>query len=124
MENFKCICDESQDNDTFKTHFKNCRLFREKFEDIDFKISILLKECNPILIKNYLLRYVKMIDNNINKNKGKNERTPGIISTKNNINDSSLFSKQIETKINKINIKDNIKDNINIKKIFYGLRNQ
>ena len=117
MENFKCICDEDHDNDTFKNHFKNCLLFREKFKELDFKISTLLKECNPILIKICLLRYVKMIDSNINKNNVKKERIPGIKSINNNIsNDSSLISKPIEPKINKISNKDNI----NIKKIFIG----
>ena len=62
MEYFECVCEEIQNNISFKTHLKSCLLLKEKFGDIDYKISIVLKKYNPLLIKNLLLRYIKMID--------------------------------------------------------------
>ena len=62
MKTFKCVCNENHDKNTFKKHFKKCDLFKQKFEDIDFKISALLKDYNPLLIKYFLLRYIKLIE--------------------------------------------------------------
>ena len=73
MEKFKCVCDENLDNKTFKKHFKKCPLFKQNFSGIDFLISMLLKAYNPLLIKNFLLRFIKMIESNVKKGKGKEE---------------------------------------------------
>jgi hypothetical protein len=68
-DSFKCVCNESQDKKSFKEHFKECPLFKKNFEDIDNKISISLKKYDSLLVKNFLLRYIKLIEAKIKKEK-------------------------------------------------------
>jgi hypothetical protein len=72
MESFECVCGQIQNNHKFKKHFKVCVPFRNEFKDLDCKIITLSNKYNPLLMKYFLLRYVKMFESKC-KNNNKNE---------------------------------------------------
>lgn len=111
-----CSCKKELNLTTFKkTHFKDCKIFKNKFSEFDYKMVLLLKKYiinneDLLLVRFLLTRYIKCIDKEINnynnkKNSFKNnsETFPNYMTTK--INEEEKGS------INKIRILN--KDNIN-----------
>lgn len=101
----KCICKKELDINSFKKHFKKCKLFLQEFNKFDFKISILLREYlinknNCFLVIFLLKRYIKLIEKIINELDNNNKED--IISY-----DSS------KNEFNKIYLEDNLNKSIN-----------
>ena len=66
----ECICGNKYGEHILKKHIKECSLFREKFEDFDFKISKLLQQIlynktNIILVRFLFKRYIKIMNHKI-----------------------------------------------------------
>ena len=111
--NIQCTCGIKYNKKEFKQHFRNCKLFLEKYKDFDFKISTIIskyfkyRKTESIII--FLLeRYIKLIKHKINKNK---------LNIKRNLSENNLNKDNAEPlyKINKENsIDNNNNSNLNI----------
>ena len=71
-DKIKCICGIEFEEKFFKKHFRKCRLFINKFNKFDYKISILLEEYlfdikNIFIIRYLMKRYLILIDKRIIK---------------------------------------------------------
>jgi hypothetical protein len=105
-----CVCKQKFNKTEFKKHHKNCKDFKEIFNDFDLRIGNLLKEYllvkeNSSIIKFLFQRYIKLIDHkfktaeiakiNAIRKKRKNRFSP------------SVLEKKIEIRFNLVNeIKD------------------
>ena len=132
MENIKCLCGEDIcNNNAFKKHFQKCKDFKNKFSDLDFKISQLLKMYNPKLVNLFLMNYIQLIQkitNHSNINFSNNIRDEDINSIINNVkknininNEKNLgLLKNYNKDYEKMITDDKFIRNINYKLIFVG----
>ena len=103
MENgnkeFHCLCNKEYDKKSFKAHYKNCSMFKQKFSKFDNAISLLLKEFshneNELNFVIFLLkRYIKIISNEIKKIK--NEKNKNYIK----IGENDFYKNQYDNILN------------------------
>ena len=71
VNNIKCLCGNEFNKSEFKNHFRNCKIFFNRFKHMDMRISLLLNKYlaekeNIILVKYLFKRYIKLIENKIN----------------------------------------------------------
>ena len=106
MENgnkeFHCLCNKEYDKKSFKEHYKNCSIFKQKFSKFDNTISLLLKEFshdeNELNLVIFMLkRYIKIISNEIKKIK--NEKNKNYIK----IGENDFYKNQYDNILNRNN---------------------
>ena len=66
--NIKCLCGNEYNETTFKTHFKNCEIYKNNFKELDILINKYLKIYDSLLVRFLLKRYIKLIESKVTKN--------------------------------------------------------
>ena len=101
-ENIYCLCGEFLEINNFEKHFKKCESFKQKFNEFDYKICLLLKQFSDkrehlTYIKYLFKSYIKLIDYILNKlnyikqqNTEENETTINEDKKENNNNNNKI----------------------------------
>lgn len=123
-KNIYCECGLSFDEDTFENHFKICIIFKNRYEDFDYKLMLLLKkysiDYNSLIhLKNILQGWIKLIDknaksclvfNSFNSHKRKKEN----VVKKKNVEEKMIEGEKIRNMFFQEKIKQNNKKRKNI----------
>ena len=117
----KCLCGKKFNKIEFKTHYKKCILFFERFKNLDMRISFLLNKYlsnkeNIILVRYLFTRYIKLIDKKIYSNKKTSKKYI------NNYKKNIITPYNIKNKLSNIlyNQNENILDNSKNKTFFFN----
>ena len=98
INNIICLCGNEFNKFEFKKHYKKCKLFFERFKNLDMRISFLLNKYlsikeNIILVRFLFKRYINLIDKKIYSNKKESQKP------KNNYIKDIIISYDIKNKI-------------------------